>query len=136
MADKIIQVICIMCGEPLNQPGALVFTPPTATPSRAEQTCRKLHVCSECFGNKGGLLEFLTQRLCVKKEPGQLFVVQYPNGVASGYALVMANSAAEAKEKLCAVLSGPYQFDGDPAHIQVRTPRFGRDIDLIYDGYP
>jgi len=73
MAGSGIHVVCIICNEPLDKPGALVFGPPgvgiiddphglMANNPDAE-ACRKFHVCKRCWP---ALFEFLIRRLCVK----------------------------------------------------------------------
>jgi hypothetical protein len=71
MADEGLHVKCIMCGEPLDKPGALVFGPPNVgviedpygwmEKNPDADVCRKFHVCVGCWPT---LFELLIKRLC------------------------------------------------------------------------
>lgn len=55
-----IEVICNHCNKPLDQPGALMFSPPSKS-----HTVRKFHLCVKCwkeFENHVGVRTYVLGR--------------------------------------------------------------------------
>lgn len=46
-----IEVICFMCERPLDEPGAVLLTPPATTGPDGSMLVEKMHACVECWNH-------------------------------------------------------------------------------------